>query len=84
MSARETKATLRNLHGADAEIIEMDSDDRPTGRRYTVVRRAPLEGWPLWLRVPIGILGIIVFGGGMIAGLVLCGWAAWFLWQIWH
>lgn len=65
---------IRSLHGSDT-IIETDGEDRPTGRRYRVVKRQRvlLEGWPQWLRVMAGLLGIGVLIPWILGALAVGG-----------
>lgn len=72
-----TEREIRDLHGDDAEIIEIDSNRQPTGRSYRVVSKkpVPLAGLDPWIKWPLlllifviaSALGIIAIGGFLVS-----------------
>ena len=82
---RDTERQLREIHGSDVELIEMEGGGgsaQPTGRSYKVVKPNPFDGWPVWARLLFAVVMLpIAVGLLIIAGLGL--WAAlWLMWQI--
>lgn len=72
------------LHGPNAEIIELDADERPTGRSYRFVKpEAPTI--PAWRRLVVGLMALAALPF-LVAIIVVCALVAvggaWLIWAI--
>jgi hypothetical protein len=90
MSGRSgMERAIKDLHGSDAEIIELDAEGEPSGRRYRVVKPEPELPWPwmpMWLRLMFGLLAfsiLIPLLVVLLGGLVFALWMIWTAVKIW-
>jgi hypothetical protein len=75
----QTRRTLREVHGSDAEIIEMDAEGAATGRSYRLVKKDEWAWAPTWLRLLIGVSGLVVLVPIFIALVAAAAFVVWLL-----